>query len=231
MFQEDPNEDVRPDFTTEEHEPARQQLINDGLTEEQAACSLVSLWNITNNTTKDCWALKQQRLRAICLHEDKDAEQCLQLLRDKEDAARLEERKKNKNKYEPLRHNKLKAGEFCEMHYFTNKGLDDAKTAVLVADPDALVMLPSANGIHTCVLAAAVKDPKASAIVRDENLTWEEFNEAAPHMINMMKVYDWPEDRVDMHIQFWLALQSHHWHHANDHLKQCALLLYQLQQQ
>ncbi|KAG1723201.1 hypothetical protein EDB19DRAFT_1834673 [Suillus lakei] len=73
--------------------------------------------------------------------------------------------------------------------------------AFLVTDPDALVMLPSANGIHTWVLAAAVKDPKASAVVRDENLTWEE-NEAAPHMINMMKVYDWPEDRVDMHIQF-----------------------------
>jgi len=37
-------------------------------------------------------------------------------------------------------------------------------------------MLPSANGIHSWIPAGAVKDPKA-VVTKDENLSWEEFNE------------------------------------------------------
>jgi hypothetical protein len=88
------------------------------------------------------------------------------------------------------------------LHYFTNKGLDDAKMVVLVAEPDTLVLLPEPNGIHTWVPAAAVKDPKAAAVVKDENLIWEEFNEAALGMITMMKFQDWPDDHIHMHIQY-----------------------------
>ncbi|KAG1864741.1 hypothetical protein DFJ58DRAFT_623014, partial [Suillus subalutaceus] len=78
--------------------------------------------------------------------------------------------------------------------------------------------------------AAAVGDPKAAAVVRDENLSWEEFNEVTSHMISMMKVHNWPDNCVDMHIHFWNALQNHWWCHSLDHLKQCALLSYQSQQ-
>ncbi|KAG1723787.1 uncharacterized protein EDB91DRAFT_1023763, partial [Suillus paluster] len=52
------------------------------------------------------------------------------------------------------------------------------------------------------------RDPKA-VITKDENLSWEHFNEAAPHMIAAMKQHEWPEDRVTMHIQFWTVLQNH----------------------
>jgi hypothetical protein len=92
-----------------------------------------------------------------------------------------EERKKNKNKYAPIKHRKvpsdptiipaayairkMKAGNFCKLHYFTNKGLSDTKAAVLIAEPEALIMLPEANGAHTWVPAAAVRDPKADAII------------------------------------------------------------------
>ncbi|KAG2147963.1 hypothetical protein DEU56DRAFT_730301, partial [Suillus clintonianus] len=99
-----------------------------------------------------------------------------------------------------------------------------------IAEPDALVMLPSNDRIHSWIPADAIKDPKAAVVTKDENLTWEEFNEAAPRMINFMKMHNWPNERVTMHIQFWLALQTHRWHHASDHLKQQALLLYQSQQ-
>ncbi|KAG1731536.1 hypothetical protein EDB19DRAFT_1604358, partial [Suillus lakei] len=69
-----------------------------------------------------------------------------------------------------------------------------------------------------------------SAVTRDENLSWEQFNEAAPRMIIAMKQHEWPKDRVDMHVQFWSALQNHRWRHSFDTLKQRALLLYQSQQ-
>ncbi|KAG1800695.1 uncharacterized protein BJ212DRAFT_1287078, partial [Suillus subaureus] len=78
--------------------------------------------------------------------------------------------------------------------------------------------------------AAAVKDPRAALVVKDEQLTWEEFNKAAPRMIMSMRVHDWPNDRVQMHIQFWTVLQEHCWCHTPDMLKQRALLLYQSQQ-
>ncbi|KAG1744410.1 hypothetical protein EDB19DRAFT_1632713, partial [Suillus lakei] len=148
--------------------------------------------------------------------EDEEEEKQRQLLKDEQEAIHLEERKKNKNKYAPL----LKAGDYCELHYFTNRGLEEAKVSILLAEPDALVMLPAADGLHSWVPAAAVKDPKSPPIIKDENLSWEDFNKAIPCMISSMKMHDWPEDRINMHIQFWVVLQSHCWHHAPDMLKQ-----------
>lgn len=116
------------------------------------------------------------------------------------------------------------------MHYFTNKGLNDANKSAQIAESDELVMLPSADGIHSWVPADAVKDPKASPVMKDENLKWEEFNKAAAHIINYMRTHNWPVEQVNMLIQFWSALQQHRWRHASDLLKQHALLLYQLQQ-
>ncbi|KAG1875508.1 hypothetical protein DFJ58DRAFT_909995 [Suillus subalutaceus] len=212
----DPNDAVRPNYALEEFQEERQQLIGEGLTEEQAI-------RLRKTTPKDC-----------------------QDLRDEEEAARLEDRKKNKNKYAPLKRTKvptdptilpaqyairrLKAGDYCELHYFTNKGLDEAMALTLVAEPDALVMLPASDGIHSWVPAAAVKDPKAAPVTKDEHLTWEEFNEAAPRIVVFMKMHDWPDDRVNMHIQFWTAIQAHRWRHSPDPLQQRALLLYQSQQ-
>ncbi|KAG1792713.1 hypothetical protein EV424DRAFT_1453706 [Suillus variegatus] len=243
---DDPNEAIRPNFASEEYNDARQQLIEDGINAEQAARSLAALWTINNNADKERWALKQRQERLARQREEDEEEERLQQLKDEQEAARLEERKKNKNKYAPLVRGKvpsdptilpaqyatrkLKAGDYCELHYFTNKGLDEAKASSLIAEPDALVMLPSADGLHSWIPAAAVKDPKAAPVVKDEKLTWEEFNEAAPRMISMMKVHDWPEDRILMHVQFWSALQSHRWRHSPDTLKQKALLLYQSQQ-
>jgi hypothetical protein len=71
---------------------------------------------------------------------------------------------------------------------------------------------------------------KAPPVTKDEHLTWEEFNEAAPRIVVFMKMHDWPNDRVDMHIQFWTAIQGHRWRHSPDLLQQKALLLYQSQQ-
>ncbi|KAG1843035.1 hypothetical protein F4604DRAFT_1960735 [Suillus subluteus] len=228
---QNPNEAIRPDFTTQEHQDARQQLIDEGFTVDQAARSLAALWTLANNANKECWALERQCQHDAEQREEDEEEECRQLLKDEQEAAHLEERKKNKNKYAPLYAlRKLKAGDYCKLHYFTNRGLEEAKVSILLAEPDVLVMLPAADGLHSWVPAAAVKDLKAPPIVRDENLSWEDFNEAIPCMIASMKMHNWPEDRVSMHIQFWVALQTHHWRHAPDVLKQRALLLYQAQQ-
>ena len=246
MVNMDPNNAIRPDYALVEFQGERQQLIDEGLTEQQAIRSLTVLWTLSNNAEKERWATRQERLEEARRRTEEDEVQRQQDLKDEEEAARLEDRKKNKNKYAPIKRGKvpsdptilpaqyatrkLKAGDYCELHYFTNRGLDDAKISASIAEPDAMVMLPAADGIHSWVPTAAVKDPKAAPVTKDESLTWEEFNEAAPCMILSMKMHDWPDDRVNMHIQFWMALQSHRWRHAPDVLKQKALLLYQSQQ-
>ncbi|KAG1863765.1 hypothetical protein F4604DRAFT_1586855, partial [Suillus subluteus] len=124
------------DYTTEEHQAARQQLVDEGFTDKQAARSLAALWTLNNNVAKDRWALRQRHLRDIRQREEDEEEQRQQLLIEEQEAACREERKKNKNKYAPLVHRKvpseptiipaqyatrkLKAGDYCELHYFTN---------------------------------------------------------------------------------------------------------------
>ncbi|KAG1904559.1 uncharacterized protein F5891DRAFT_1183983 [Suillus fuscotomentosus] len=211
MANVNPNEAVRPDYALAEYQHECQQLINEGLTKQQAVQSLTALWNMSNNTERQHWADRQDRLRKACQQAEEDKLQKQQDCKNEEEVARLEERKKNKNKYVPIKRRKvpldptilpvqyatqrLKAGNYCELHYFTNKGLDDTRVSVAITEPDALVMLPAADGIHSWVPTAAVKDPKAAPVVKDKNLTWKEFNEPAPHMILSMKMHDWLDDR------------------------------------
>ncbi|KAG1719772.1 uncharacterized protein EDB91DRAFT_1284772 [Suillus paluster] len=167
-----------------------------------------------------------------------------QALKDELTAVCKEEHKKNKSKFVPVATakipttpivipsnfavRKLKAGNYCELYYFTNKGLNEAKKNLLLTESRGLILLPGANGQQTWVNADETHDSKA-VITKDENLSWEEFNEAAPRMVITMKQQEWPEDHINMHISFWTALQNHRWRHAIDALKQRTLLLYQSQ--
>ncbi|KAG1838787.1 hypothetical protein F4604DRAFT_1542034, partial [Suillus subluteus] len=167
-----------------------------------AARSLAVLWTLTNNADKEHWNRRQDCLQEAREREEEENEQCKQQYKDDKEAARLEERKKNKNKYAPLTcgkvpsdptilpaqyaTRKLKAGDYCELHYFTNRGLEDAKAATLIAELDTMIMLPSSDGLHLWIPAAAVKDPKAAPVVKDENLSWQDFNKAVPHMVSSM---------------------------------------------
>jgi len=94
-----------------------------------------------------------------------------------------------------------------------------------MANEDTLVMMPTADGLNKWIPASTAQDPKAQ-VIKDKNLTWEQFNEAAPCMITLMKENDWPNDRVNMFISFWSALQNHRWRHDFGVHKQRVLLLY-----
>jgi hypothetical protein len=65
MFEKNSNEAIRPDFATIEHQEACQQLVDEGLSEEQAVHSLMALWTIKNNADKVCWAEKQEHLENL----------------------------------------------------------------------------------------------------------------------------------------------------------------------
>ncbi|KAG1855953.1 hypothetical protein F4604DRAFT_1685611 [Suillus subluteus] len=247
---DNPNDAVRPDFTMEEFEDARAHLMNRGIANDDlAAEALETIWTLDNDTAKDVWANQvETELRrtheAQCLAVEQEQE-CQQALEDELTTARKEEHKKNKSKFIPVSANKipttpivipsnyavqkLKAGDYCELYYFTNKGLNEAKKNVLSTEARGMILLPGTDGQQMWVNADETHDSKV-AITKDENLSWEELNEAALRIIIAMQQQEWPEDHINMHIAFWMALQNHRWCHATNPLKQRALLLYQSQQ-
>ncbi|KAI6045300.1 hypothetical protein EDC04DRAFT_138999 [Pisolithus marmoratus] len=128
----------------------------------------------------------------------------------------------------PYATRKLKKGEHCELYFFTNVGLAEAESFAASIDNEALTLLKSDNGQHVWVPASSSRDK--SAVIKDEDFTWEQFGEAAVRLINAVKEHDWEKDRIDMHIRFWSALEEHPWRRSpRNHLKR-ALLLYQSQQ-
>jgi len=81
-----------------------------------------------------------------------------------QEAAVLEERKKNKSKYAPMCNAnipsnpiilpcqyavcKMKSGDYCELFYFTNNGLEEASRNTFTANEDALIILLTSDGLH-----------------------------------------------------------------------------------
>ncbi|KAI6110955.1 hypothetical protein EDD17DRAFT_1776021 [Pisolithus thermaeus] len=173
---EDLNLAIRPDFSLEDFLNARQQLTNDVVDDDQAARILGTLWDIQN--TKDA------------VEELAEQQHCWQ---DKEEAACTEECKKNKTKYTPVPDVevpsgpvniptpyatcKLKKGKYCELYFFTNAGLVEAESFNTSIDDEALMLLKSDNGQHVWVPASNARDK--SAVIKDEDLTWEQFGEAS----------------------------------------------------
>ncbi|KIN97933.1 hypothetical protein M404DRAFT_31874 [Pisolithus tinctorius Marx 270] len=245
---EDPNQAIWPDFSTEEYNKACLQLVSDTVDNEQAAWILESLWEINNNREKAQWAAckAEEAWQAQEVEEqaaEEHAEQ-LQCVCEEEETAHLKEHKKYKAKFTPI-HNikaptrpvniptpyaspKLLKGEYCELYFFTNAGLAEAESFNSSIDDEALTLLKTNNGQHLWVPASSTRD-KAS-IIKDKDLTWEQFREAAIHMAKAMKDHDWPEESIKMHVDFWLVLESHPWHHSLHKHYKCSLLLYQSQQ-
>ncbi|KAG2153842.1 hypothetical protein DEU56DRAFT_951233 [Suillus clintonianus] len=181
--------------------------------EAQAAELLATLWTINNTAARECWADQLEEAA-------RDAEE---LRPEEQEAARKEEQKKNKSKFVPVGNAKvpsvpvvipshyavckLKAGEYCELYYFTNKGLKEAKKNLLSTEAPRLTLMTNAEGQQTWVNADETRDPKA-VFTKDENLSWEHFNEAAPRMITAMKQHEWPEDRVTQAIVLYRCIYT-----------------------
>ncbi|KAI5987014.1 hypothetical protein EDD15DRAFT_2139280, partial [Pisolithus albus] len=193
-----------PDFSSEEFADARLQLTNDTVNEDQAARILGTLWDIQNTKDVQRWnARKEEEAQIARDLADQAAAELVQKqcrLRDEEDAALAEEHKKNKAKYAPVPDvevphgpvnipapyatHKLKKGEYCELYFFTNAGLAEADSCSASVDDEALTLLKSDNGQHVWIPVSNTRDK--SAVIKDEDLTWEQFGEATVRMLSAM---------------------------------------------
>ncbi|KAI6000230.1 hypothetical protein EDC04DRAFT_2584124 [Pisolithus marmoratus] len=228
---EDLNLAVCPDFSSDDFLEACLQLINDTVDDEQASRILGTLWEIQNTKDIQRWnAWKEeeaQMARGIADQETEVSAKQQHHLHKEEEAFLTKEHKKNKAKYAPVPDvevpsgpvniptpyatHRLKKGKYCELYFFTNVGLAEAESLNTSIDDKALTLLKSNNGQHVWIPASHARDK--SAVIKDEDLTWEQFSEAGLHLINAMREHNQQWDPINMHIKFWLALEEHPWCH------------------
>ncbi|KAI6094614.1 hypothetical protein F5141DRAFT_976831, partial [Pisolithus sp. B1] len=202
---EDPNLAVCPDFSSEKFSDACLQLTNNVVDDEQVSRILGTLWDIQKAKDIQRWNILEC---GFTFQQDKDAqmaqdlaEQAAEELAQYEEEARIaEEHKKNKAKYAPIPDVevlsgpvnipapyatcKLKKGEYCELYFFTNVGLAEVESFNTLIDDEALTLLKADNGQHVWVPASNSRDK--SAIIKDEDLTWEQFGKAAVCLMSAM---------------------------------------------
>ncbi|KAG1908928.1 uncharacterized protein F5891DRAFT_936060, partial [Suillus fuscotomentosus] len=194
----DPNLSYCPNYADDAFINMRLQLTNENITEPQAIVILRNIWQAENNAAKLQMASTDRREQLERL-DNEEQERQEQETRDEEEAVRKEDRKKNKHKYTaipkldvPLKSiilpssyalRKLDKGDYVELWYFTNEGLDDAKLKSSV-DEDAMIMATLAGGDTAWVSAASTRN--ARAVVDDQNLRFEDFCQACPRIIEAM---------------------------------------------
>jgi hypothetical protein len=235
-----------PDYVQERFRATRQTLVDDfGITHEQAAQRLTTIWGAQNAIDREEWDAQQEDIAEVARLEQEQRQQLeeeQQRAREEEqELAQQEERKKNRNKFlpynkvpianaipklpSPLAIRKLKKGDYVEMYYFTNKGLAEAEASSRSVDDEAFSLTRDENGHHSFISVAAAK--AKDTIIPDKDLTWVEVDEAAPRLLQAMRENGWDGERIQSHLQFWMALGSHEYRHDSDEFGKRALIIYQ----
>ena len=227
-----PHEVVQPDFTSDDHAAHRQILTDGCLTEDQVVAALSNLWVATNKRDKaewDCWqAERAQEQLGVKWEEECEEEALLE-------ASHTEERKRYKNMFAPVKAvgpvtilarkaiTCMKKAEYVKLWYFTNDGIRATEVATTAPPKDNISFRFVYNeelDALTLVPVSSPADISGANIVEDVDLSWEQFMQAMSRMISFMEQYDWPQDHVDMFVEFWSNIQSHQWRHSYDEFSQ-----------
>ena len=102
---------------------------------------------------------------------------------------------------------KMKRGQYVELWYYTNHGLDEAMRMSTTVDKDTMVMSYKPDRSSSWVSAAAAQD--SDKVVDDKEILWEDFCQAVPCMLLAMEEADWPVECIIMLASFWANLQVH----------------------
>ncbi|KAG1790870.1 uncharacterized protein HD556DRAFT_1241373 [Suillus plorans] len=201
----DPNLNICLDYASVPFAAARNQIINENVSEVQAVQILQNIWEVANDVEKVLWReqleVDREQLQQQRLLQEEQEDRLEQEKLEEEETARKEERKKHKHKYMPIQATgipdepsitpsayttrKLDKGKYVELWYFTNDGLDEALTKKAIVDNDAMVLSTLADGSTAWITAASVRN--ASSVINDEDLTFEDFCQACPRFITAIE--------------------------------------------
>ncbi|KAG6874877.1 hypothetical protein C0992_006119 [Termitomyces sp. T32_za158] len=239
-----PNEAIRPNFASEDYTAARNALIGGNIDEAAAVALLENAWNANNVAEREIWA-RQRRAEGEAEREREQQEREARERREEarmqdEENARSEERKKYKTKYTEIimlpppdappeilptyATTRLQKGQYVEMWYFTNEGLDYGLRSASSADENALVQSVDKEGTAIWTAAAASKGAKAA--LDDRDLTWDQLSIAIPRFLDAIQAAGWPEQRLEIMTNLFTRLQAHPFRASRDPLDRMALLRY-----
>jgi hypothetical protein len=115
------------------------------------------------------------------------------------------------------------------MWYWTNNSLDTADwLKANIPDDSSLVLVTADDGTPSFIPSTSAHS-KLTAVPNEE-LTFEQFGQAAIRMITAMRQSSWDPSHVNMFISFWRNIETHPWRASRIHRQQKALLVYQDQQ-
>ncbi|TEB30837.1 hypothetical protein FA13DRAFT_498651 [Coprinellus micaceus] len=145
--------------------------------------------------------------------------------REERDAQVAEDRKKNRAKFVPVEvgtkmpsidpvyfttayMSKLRKGEYQELWLTTPQGMRYLLKALGSSTaPQAWSLSTGEDGQVKVVASDELK--LANVLIRDEDLSWEDFLGALILLIKAMKEAEWPRDRVEMFSRLAGLIQSH----------------------
>ena len=84
---------------------------------------------------------------------------------------------------------------YIELFYFMNQGIANAEEVATAPSDELFVWKQQDNGTPSLVEASTAKRGLKSDVLLDKKLSWEQFFEATPHIIQFMKRYHWLQDR------------------------------------
>ena len=188
-----PHKAAVPDYSIVRFEATQLPLINAfNVTHKEAAECLTDISRAQNQLDRQEWdrvlteeaqaqwdALKQQRL---------NSEDLLHTEQEEQENAKREDQKKNCSKFvpfpdtpipsttlvipSPLAACKLCKGKFCELYFFTNKGLAEAEALSHLIDDEALSIVQDKNSVKTWIGLLA-KTPETRSSVG--HATWPQL--------------------------------------------------------
>ncbi|KAG2341249.1 hypothetical protein BDR05DRAFT_949844 [Suillus weaverae] len=91
---------------------------------------------------------------------------------------------------------KINKGQYIELYYWTNVGLQEAHSTYRTQDDKGMMPTAGEDG-STIGINAAVAKP-SPGVLADHNLSTVVFAQAVPHMISALKEYDWPAQCISM---------------------------------
>ncbi|GBE84547.1 hypothetical protein SCP_0605260 [Sparassis crispa] len=247
-MQLDPTSLECPDYASDMYAVTRAPLVNDNTSNEQAIQLLVNIWKAGNEADKVAWQLQIEEHEAeiaeqirLAAEADKDTQEA-QLVEQAN--AQKEETKKNRAKFAPIPDRdvptvapviaanyavkRMEKGNFVELWYYTNEGLEEALRITSSVDDEAMVITRTADGSTSWVPAASVRE--ARGVTDDKDIHWEDFCQAVLRMVLAMEQARWPEEWITMLARFWGNLQIHELRSSIDPLDQKTLLVYQGEQ-
>ncbi|KAJ7257570.1 hypothetical protein B0H12DRAFT_984626, partial [Mycena haematopus] len=218
----DPNLNMCPDYTSEDFADIRSSL--DSADDAAAVQTLVKSWTKNNDKLKAQWAQQVAADKARAIAEERvrtaEAEEAAAVAAERAEEERLEAEKKkpklgnfdaNGNapafieaRISPFAQRKLEKMEYCLLWPFT-----PVISPALSSNDDISSVRLTQNDDNGLSVQAGPSSNTHKGMVRDDQLTWREFDLGKSQYLKEITRAGWPKTHVEALSQFFYLICNH----------------------